>query len=126
MMSQSAFETVAQRATSNPDVAIDRAHLARYTFGNRDVEAEILMLFADQSQSLFDQLRAAETATAWGFASHSLKGSARAVGAWRVAELAERLEGLSPHSDDAPVALAKLHGALVCAIRAATEADAAA
>jgi HPt (histidine-containing phosphotransfer) domain-containing protein len=43
-------------------------------------------------------LEALETAVAdrdWKIAAHTLKGSARAVGAWRVARVAETAEGMS-------------------------------
>jgi HPt (histidine-containing phosphotransfer) domain-containing protein len=73
---------------------VDHAHLARYTFGNRALEIEVLTLFADQAPSYLDALRTAPTEKAWREAAHTLKGSARAVGAVFVADAAERAEVL--------------------------------
>ncbi|MEO1719201.1 MAG: Hpt domain-containing protein [Pseudomonadota bacterium] len=108
-------ERLGEDLLANP-TAIDRSHLARYTFGDADLEAEILTLFVDQSMSLLQQLRAAESQAAWRFATHSIKGSARAVGAWRVADVAQGLETMAYDADTVPAALAGLEGAMMCAI----------
>lgn len=73
---------------------IDRAHLARYTFGSLPLELEVLGLFAEQAPKTVDDLTTASTGKEWRDAAHTLKGSARAVGAWRLAECAERAEAL--------------------------------
>ncbi len=74
------------------DCPIDRAHLARFTFGNEELELEVLELFAGQALRTLSELRGAADAKAWRDAAHALKGSARAVGAWRIASLAEDAE----------------------------------
>jgi len=74
------------------DCPIDRAHLARFTFGNEELELEVLELFAGQALRTLADLRAATDTKAWRDAAHALKGSARAVGAWRIASLAETAE----------------------------------
>lgn len=74
---------------------IDRSYLARFTLGNVALEREVLGLFAEHAPTYLLHLMAADTERAWYEAAHTLKGSARAVGAWRVAaeaELAERLK----------------------------------
>ena len=71
---------------------IDLAHLARYTLGNRALDREILELFAGQAPQTIERLRAAETARQWHEAAHTMKGSARAVGAFALADLAETVE----------------------------------
>ena len=73
---------------------IDRVHLARYTLGNLALEIEILDLFAMQAPETLAQLSSARTEKAWRDAAHTLKGSARAVGATKVGECAERAEAL--------------------------------
>ncbi|MFA6139161.1 MAG: Hpt domain-containing protein [Hyphomicrobium sp.] len=76
---------------------VDLAHLSRYTLGDRGLELEILGLFVDQLPITIAALREAETEKDWGMAAHTLKGSARAVGAWplaTIAEDAERMRGL--------------------------------
>ena len=74
---------------------IDRVHLARYTLGNLALEIEVLGLFADQAPATLRTLAAARTDKAWRDAAHTLKGSARAVGAFRVAASAEAAERLA-------------------------------
>ncbi len=77
---------------------VDLAHLARYTLGDAALEREVLELFCTQSVSYLDQLRAATSHKAWFQAAHALKGSARAVGAWRLARAAEYIEALREDS----------------------------
>jgi len=73
---------------------VDLTQLARYTLGEWALEREVLELFCTQSVLYLEQLRAAMSDKAWREAAHSLKGSARAVGAWRAAQAAERAEVL--------------------------------
>jgi len=80
--------------TSPPSQPVDLVHLSRYTLGERALEREVLELFCTQSVLYLEQLRAAMSDKAWKEAAHSLKGSARAVGAWRAAQAAERAEML--------------------------------
>lgn len=77
-----------------PSRPVDLEHLSRYTLGERSLEREVLELFCAQSVLYLEQLRAAMSDKAWKDAAHSLKGSARAVGAWRAAQAAERAEAL--------------------------------
>ncbi|MDR3372581.1 MAG: Hpt domain-containing protein [Ancalomicrobiaceae bacterium] len=72
---------------------IDLVHLARQTHGNRDLEAEILALFLRQSPQQLARIAAAASPEALFEAAHQLKGSARAIGAWTVADSAEAIEG---------------------------------
>lgn len=80
-----------QEGSSNP---VDLEHLARYTLGERALEREILELFCTQTVLYLDQLRAAMSDRFWRHTAHCLKGSARAIGAWRAAQAAERAEAL--------------------------------
>ncbi len=73
-------------------VPVDLAHLARHTFGDRGLQQEVLALFENQSAIWMERLKRAGDAGEMSEAAHSLKGSARGIGAWQVAELAERLE----------------------------------
>jgi HPt (histidine-containing phosphotransfer) domain-containing protein len=77
-----------------PDDAgpIDLGHLRRMTLGDAGLEREVLQMFARQACQL-----AATLATSPPEASalvHTLKGSARAIGANRVAEAAAGLEAV--------------------------------
>jgi Hpt domain len=71
--------------------ALDRAHLANMTGGDRALEREVLQLFAMQAGMLLGRMHNATSAEIGAFA-HTLCGSARGIGAWRVAEAAEALE----------------------------------
>ncbi len=92
---EKAFVGAAVASVETGTKAVDLTYLRRFTFGNADLEREVLGLFADQAPQYLSQLRTARSTKAWGDAAHTIKGSARAVGAWhlaRVAEAAERLK----------------------------------
>lgn len=75
-----------------PDGApIDRRHLTQMTLGEQSLEREVLQLFDRQAEMLIGRMRGVEGAVAAALA-HTLKGSARGIGAWRVAEAAEAVE----------------------------------
>lgn len=80
---------------------IDRTHLARYTLGSPTLEREILGLFLAQLPLSIEQLRFAATDREWQIAAHTIKGSARAVGAWEIAELARDAEQSAGIADEA-------------------------
>jgi HPt (histidine-containing phosphotransfer) domain-containing protein len=71
--------------------AIDLVHLARMTLGDRGLEREVLELFDRQATMLVGRLRGGSPAVIAALA-HTLKGSARGVGAGRVARAAEAVE----------------------------------
>lgn len=71
---------------------VDLAYLGRFTFADRELEREVLYLFAQSVPGYIAALATAADDTAWQRAAHTIKGSARAVGAWRVARMAETAE----------------------------------
>ena len=73
------------------DRPVDLVHLARTTLGDRALEREVLQLFDRQSGLLIARMRTAAPAAIAALA-HTHKGSARGIGAWRVARAAEQLE----------------------------------
>ncbi len=75
-----------------PQTAIDLAHLARQTGGDHDLERELLALFAQQCVHHLRTIHQAEDSRVRMDAAHTLKGAARAVGAWQVAEAADAIE----------------------------------
>jgi hypothetical protein len=80
--------------TTAPDSSvalIDRAHLTQMTLGDAALEREILSLFDRQSELLLERMRALPPAAVSTLA-HTLKGSAKGVGAWNVARAAEAVE----------------------------------
>ena len=70
---------------------IDENHLGRMTLGDRRLEREVLELFLRQTTIMLDRIVGAAPPLA-AAAAHTLKGSARGIGAWRVARAAELLE----------------------------------
>jgi HPt (histidine-containing phosphotransfer) domain-containing protein len=86
-------------ASSQSTAPIDHAYLARFTLGNAALEREVLELFAAQAVLYVAQLREAVTRKAWKDAAHGIKGSARAVGARRLASLAQFAEQLDVEAD---------------------------
>lgn len=71
---------------------IDLKHLRRYTLGDPRLEREVLDLFLGQLPATIAALEGAADPKAWKVAAHTLKGSGRAVGAWRIARIAEQAE----------------------------------
>lgn len=91
-------ETWVAAARSAPAVGdrpIDLVHLARHTLGDPQLEREVLQLFASQAEIYLNRLKEAADSRAWREAAHTIKGAARGIGAWQVAELAEHAERLA-------------------------------
>ena len=91
-MAQLAASRAERAATATREgVAIDRDHLQQMTLGDRSLAREVLSLFDRQAQILIARVPDADAAAAAALA-HTLKGSARGIGAWQVAQAAEMLE----------------------------------
>lgn len=104
------FQTrVAPAASSTP---IDHVHLARYTMGNTALELEVLRLFIGQAPSTLRDLEQARDGKAWHMAAHTMKGSAKAVGAGRLAHAAEQAEAIGVDGADRHLTLVLLRSAL--------------
>ena len=87
-----------------PDSAIDLDHLARYTGGDKALNAEILRLFDGQVSEMVGQLRgilAARDAKRWKEVTHTIKGAARGIGAFAMGEAAAAAEPVDPISNGA-------------------------
>lgn len=90
--------------------AIDIQHLSRMTLGQAALESEVLALFAAQSHDLVNRLAAGPADGA--ALAHTLKGSAAAIGAFRVADAALDLETAIKSGGDVPRAIAALRYAV--------------
>lgn len=108
MATQALMENVAAAAEADQmeDRPIDLVHLARQSLGDRDLEIELLNLFDRQAEQIMARLKSecGGGDRRWRHdLSHTLKGSARAVGAARVARAAQAYEALlyGTASDDA-------------------------
>jgi HPt (histidine-containing phosphotransfer) domain-containing protein len=81
------------------------------TLGDAALEREVLTLFSAQASRLAGAL-AAKPADA-GALAHTLKGSARAIGAFAVADAASDLEALIKTGSDTGKILAELNDAVL-------------
>ncbi|RWA74742.1 MAG: histidine kinase [Mesorhizobium sp.] len=70
---------------------VDLAHLARQTMDDRALEQEVLALFVQQALSVREKILDADARERVVLA-HGLKGSARGIGAFAVAECAAAIE----------------------------------
>ena len=84
---------------------LDLAHLRSFTLGMADLEREILGLFQEQLPKSQSALEASQSARDWYMAAHTLKGSALAVGARRLAAAAAQAETTDCCSADARLAV---------------------
>jgi hypothetical protein len=94
-----------------PDQPIDRTHLFKMTLGDQSLESEVLRLFERQSEMLLGRMSVAEPAKLRALA-HTLNGSARGIGAWRVAHAAHSLEVAATDPALAEPAITALHAAI--------------
>jgi HPt (histidine-containing phosphotransfer) domain-containing protein len=88
------------------DLPIDFLHLGRMTLGEAGLERQVLTIFLSQTESVMAAI-AGLTEDAADLA-HKLKGSARAIGACRMAVAADRLETILRAGRDPTRALAEL------------------
>ena len=97
-----------------PERPIDLVHLARQSLGDRALETDLLSLFERQAGQIMSQIKGADAATdrkCLGDLAHTLKGSARAVGAVGVAAAARAYEDALA-AGDARQAVDKLDAAV--------------
>ena len=95
------------------DGSIDFEHLERMTLGDAGLTQEVLAMFSAQSAKLIATL-ATRPADADALA-HTLKGSARAIGAFGVADAATRLEAALADGADPSGPLTELGDAVALA-----------
>lgn len=76
------------------ETEIDFDHLNQYVGGDPALTAEIFGLFKNQVDMLEKSLRVDSDDEVWAAITHSLKGTAKAVGAIRLANICEKAEEL--------------------------------
>lgn len=79
--------------------AVDLAHLERYTGGDEALNAEVLRLFDLQASAMVVRLQSvldARDAKGWAEIAHTLKGAARAIGAFAFGDAAAFAEPIDP------------------------------
>ena len=92
---------------ASADGALDEHHLREMTLGDQNLEREVLQVFARQISLMLKRIARAEPAHA-AAAAHTLKGSALGLGAWRVAQAAERVEQAATGLGNLAEAIAEL------------------
>jgi hypothetical protein len=105
------------------EAAIDLKHLFRMTLGDHGLEREVLALFDRQIDMLIGRMSEVEPSCVSALA-HTLKGSARGVGAWPMARAAEAVEAaelteLAPAVAALAVAACETRAAIADILRAA-------
>lgn len=90
-MAQTAVKIFEREGEALESEVLDRAHLARMTFNDRNLEREVLQLFDRQAELLMQRIRGSKPA-AIATLAHTLKGSAASIGADQVARAAEATE----------------------------------
>jgi hypothetical protein len=115
---------------------VDQAHLNRMTGGDAALASEVLGLFREQWDLWVRLLDPTTPTLDWGNAAHTIKGSARGIGAWQLGEVcggAEEaaragemtrdnkrvwLEAISDEMDKVITAIARLeHQAMMASLR---------
>jgi HPt (histidine-containing phosphotransfer) domain-containing protein len=118
MSSVLAFSAPGEMPAASFERPVDLVHLARQTLGDRALEREVLGLFQVQARAIFAQLQAVTEAQARLDLAHTLKGSARAVGAWQVAEAAGFCETVGDDASGWQNGLVQLQGCIEIALAA--------
>jgi HPt (histidine-containing phosphotransfer) domain-containing protein len=82
-----------------PVPVIDMPHLVRQTFSDVALMCEILELFRQNTPAYVERLQQAQSHSDWRAAAHTLKGTARTIGAARLADLALEAEAMAERAD---------------------------
>ncbi len=98
-MAQVAASKLGRKKTA--PVIFDRAHLAQYTMDSPELEREIIGLFVAQLPAILDRLQNVDSREDWRIATHTLKGSALAIGACKIGDLAKKLEPVNSPEQEA-------------------------
>jgi len=95
-------------------MSFDRAHFDHMTGGDAALQAEILDLFRGQAALWTEALASNDN---WRSAAHTIKGSARGIGFWTLADACAAAEQAAPA--DLGAALDRLREALGVALKEA-------
>jgi HPt (histidine-containing phosphotransfer) domain-containing protein len=88
------FARISAPPLAPAEQVIDLDHLARMTLGEAKLEREVLQLFDQQVEMLLDHMTS-ETPRVTAAFAHTLVGSARGIGAWKLAAAAEAVERIA-------------------------------
>lgn len=71
---------------------VDLVHLSNQTMGDQSLESEVLGIFLSQSQIYMNLLRTSNDHEVLHKTAHALKGAARGIGAFELANKAGKIE----------------------------------
>jgi HPt (histidine-containing phosphotransfer) domain-containing protein len=97
-VTRTALEAVASPPLVPGDRPIDLVHLSHMTLGDRSLERDVLILFERQISLLIDRIETG-TAPVAAAAAHTLKGSAKGIGAFALARAAGEVEDAATRGD---------------------------
>ena len=95
--------------------AVDFAYLENYAAGDMALVDEVLHLFREQVDLCRPMIQP-EAGRAWGDAVHTLKGAARGVGAFALAQACDAAEKREKQPELVPPLLDAVHDALDAAL----------
>lgn len=87
-------ELNSDQITSGEASLFDLSHLQRYTGDDVELQRELIALMLDQAERCLGLMLIAKEAADWRIAVHTLKGSARGVGAFSLGDLCNEAEEL--------------------------------
>ncbi|NVK33111.1 MAG: Hpt domain-containing protein [Rhodobacteraceae bacterium] len=79
--------------TDTNNEVFDLEALAANTLGDEGLATEVLLMFNEQMTLVLTKLNGSSDPDEWGRLVHTLKGSARGVGACEIARVCETIEG---------------------------------
>ena len=92
MAQRAIVEEALHQSQHRPVRPVDLVHLAKQCLGDENLELEVLRLFDTTLSTYFGRLKLATAYDDLAINLHSIKGASAGVGAWSVADLAQRLE----------------------------------
>jgi HPt (histidine-containing phosphotransfer) domain-containing protein len=96
--------------------AVDFGHLETYAGGDMALVEEVLELFREQAAMWVRLLDPHAAAEAWRDAAHTLKGSARGIGAFALADACEAAELAGAGAGERTVRVERVKDALALAL----------
>ena len=88
-LKEDVFAACQEAGTGKP---VDLVHMSSITMGDPALEAEILAMFSNQIPSYLESARECGDCEAVRRVAHTIKGSARSIGAFTLVELTQKFE----------------------------------
>ena len=99
----------------------DQAHFGVMTGDDRALQVEVVGIFRAQIETMRPEFAPQTPVATWKATAHKLKGSARGIGLWALAEACVRAEAAAADPIHAGPALADVNAAIDIALAALSE-----